>query len=120
MRTFVFTDARSNKFWNIDLQGARFTVTFGRIGSKGQTQLKDFTDEAAARKAHDKLVEQKLAKGYVETTAATPPPAPTPLQHSLEEAIVEAPDDLAVHSAYADYLMERGDPRGELIQVQQI
>jgi uncharacterized protein (TIGR02996 family) len=116
MRTFVFTDAKSNKFWNIDLKGASFTVTFGRIGSTGQTQTKDFPDEEKARKAHDKLVAEKVGKGYVETTAGSPPPSP--LQQSLEEALVENPDDLAAHSAYADYLTEQGDLRGEFIQVQ--
>jgi uncharacterized protein (TIGR02996 family) len=114
MRTFVFTDGKSNKFWNIERQGARTLVTFGRVGSKGQTQLKDFPDEAAARNAHDKFIAEKLAKGYVETT---PRPA-APLQQSLEAALVDDPDDLAAHSAYADYLMEQGDPRGELTQVQ--
>jgi uncharacterized protein (TIGR02996 family) len=42
----------------------------------------------------------------------------SPLQESLERALVENPDDLAAHAAYADYLMEQGDPRGEFIQVQ--
>src|SRR5207244_4361932 len=28
------------------------------------------------------------------------------------------PDDLATHMAYADHLVEQGDPRGEFIQVQ--
>lgn len=116
MRTFVFTDAKSNKFWNIDLQGSRFTVTFGKVGSKGQTQTKEFADEAKARKAHDKLVAEKLGKGYVETTPGPPPPSA--LQRTMEEALVENPDDLATHSAYADYLMEQGDPRGEFIRVQ--
>ena len=37
MRTFTYTDEKSNKFWNIDLQGKRFTVSFGRIGTQGQT-----------------------------------------------------------------------------------
>jgi uncharacterized protein (TIGR02996 family) len=36
----------------------------------------------------------------------------------LEDALVANPDDRAAHAAYADLLMERGDPRGELIQVQ--
>lgn len=116
MRTFVFTDAKSNKFWNIDLQGSRFTVQFGKVGTKGQTQVKDFPDARQARKAHDKLVAEKLGKGYVETGAAAP--AAPPLQQSLEAALAENPDDLAAHSAYADYLMEQGDPRGEFIQVQ--
>jgi uncharacterized protein (TIGR02996 family) len=117
MRTFVYSDAKSNKFWNIDLQGASFTVTFGKVGTKGQTQKKDFPDAAKAKQAHDKLVAEKLGKGYVETTAGKQPGA-APLQRSLEEALVENPDDLAAHSAYADYLSEQGDPGGELIQVQ--
>ncbi|HZY89982.1 MAG TPA: WGR domain-containing protein, partial [Gemmataceae bacterium] len=92
MRTFVYSDGKSNKFWNIDLRGASFTVTFGKVGAKGQTQTKDFPDAAKALKAHDKLVAEKLAKGYVETTAGRPP-GPAPLQQSLEEALVENPDD---------------------------
>jgi uncharacterized protein (TIGR02996 family) len=117
MRTFVFTDEKSHKFWNIDLQGATFTVRYGKVGAKGQTQTKDFPDAEMARKAHDKLIAEKLAAGYVETTAR-PAPAASPLQRSLEEALVENPDDLAAHSAYADYLTEQGDPRGEFISVQ--
>jgi uncharacterized protein (TIGR02996 family) len=118
MRTFLFTDAKSNKFWHIDLHGSRFTVTFGKVGTKGQTQTKDFPNAEAARKAHDKLVAEKLGKGYVETTAGPPPPPPAPLQQALEQALVENPDDLAAHSAYADYLTEQGDPRGEFIKMQ--
>src|SRR5215475_8421289 len=105
MRTFEFTDDKSNKFWNIELQGKEFTVTFGRIGTKGQTQTKSFADAAKAQAAHDKLVAEKLGKGYVETTggkAAAPAAkaAPSPLQASLEQAILANPDDLAAHSAY--------------------
>jgi uncharacterized protein (TIGR02996 family) len=40
------------------------------------------------------------------------------LRDALESALVEDPDDLATHHAYADYLQEQGDPRGEFIQVQ--
>jgi uncharacterized protein (TIGR02996 family) len=40
------------------------------------------------------------------------------LREALEAALVENPDDLAAHRAYADHLMELGDPRGEFIQVQ--
>src|SRR5262245_20188603 len=119
MRTFVYTDAKSNKFWNIDLHGASFTVTFGKVGSAGQTQTKTFPTDIVARAAHDKLVAEKLGKGYTETTGGSAAAAaPTALSKSLEEALVENPDDLAAHSAYADYLMEQGDPRGEFIQVQ--
>jgi uncharacterized protein (TIGR02996 family) len=41
-----------------------------------------------------------------------------PMRQALEQALFESPDDLASHSAYADYLADQGDPRGEFIQVQ--
>jgi uncharacterized protein (TIGR02996 family) len=37
---------------------------------------------------------------------------------AFESALVANPDDLAGWCAYADYLVERGDPRGEFMQVQ--
>lgn len=40
------------------------------------------------------------------------------LRDALESALIENPDDLATHCAYADYLQEQGDPRGEFIQLQ--
>jgi uncharacterized protein (TIGR02996 family) len=45
-------------------------------------------------------------------------PAVTPTQRALEEALAANPDDLAAHHAYADYLSDQGDPRGEFISVQ--
>jgi uncharacterized protein (TIGR02996 family) len=121
MRRFEFRDAKSAKFWSIDLQGARFTVCFGKIGSAGQTQVKEFGDEARARKEHDKLIAEKTRKGYVEipteeTFSAAPPG--TALRTALESAIFAHPDDLASHMAHADFLSEQGDPLGEFIRTQ--
>src|SRR5207249_314138 len=78
---------------------------------------KTFTDEARARKEHDKLVAGKLKKGYRETTPAAWA-VPSSLQESLEAALVDDPDELANHMAYADYLSEQGDPRGDFIRTQ--
>jgi uncharacterized protein (TIGR02996 family) len=129
MRTFVYTDATSNKFWHIELSGKGFTVHFGRMGTNGQTQAKTFKDAATAQKEHDKLVAQKLRKGYVETTApaaaagatkaaAEPAPPASTERKALEAALVAHPDEAAAHSAYADLLIEEDDPRGEFIQTQ--
>jgi uncharacterized protein (TIGR02996 family) len=121
MRTFEFKDGKSNKFWNIELSGKAFTVTFGRIGTAGQTQEKSFPSEAAARAAHDKLVAEKTGKGYVETSAGgvgAAAPAGSGSGKALENAILANPEDLGAHAAYADWLIEQGDPRGEFIQVQ--
>ena len=44
--------------------------------------------------------------------------APKSLGEQLEAALIANPDDLATHGAYADWLLEQGDPRGEFIGVQ--
>src|SRR3954454_19185543 len=40
------------------------------------------------------------------------------LRQAMEAALLANPDDLATHMAYADHLVELGDPRGGFIQVQ--
>src|SRR5438132_733755 len=50
MRTFQYSDEKSHKFWNIELSGNDVTVTYGRVGSAGQTQTKTIKDAAAALK----------------------------------------------------------------------
>ncbi len=39
-------------------------------------------------------------------------------REALEAALVATPDDAALHAAYADFLIEDGDPRGEYIRLQ--
>jgi predicted DNA-binding WGR domain protein len=85
VREFEYSDAKSFKFWKIELQGANVVTRYGRIGSDGQETSKSFGSAAEAQKNYDKLVAEKLSKGYMETTktgksagklsAATPSPA---------------------------------------------
>jgi predicted DNA-binding WGR domain protein len=69
-RELVYMDAKSSKFWNIELAGSSFNVTYGRIGTDGQTQTKSFSSEEAARKEADKLIKEKLGKGYVDAAGS--------------------------------------------------
>ena len=114
MRTFIHSSGDEKKFYNIERKGKRYTATSGKLFTAGRKRTTEATDANAAKEAVERLVRKKLAEGYVETT----PPTVPALQQALENALVEDPDDLAAHMAYADYLMEQGDPRGELIQVQ--
>jgi len=65
-RQFVSTEGKSDRFWNITLDGDTHTVHFGRTGTKGQKRSKAFATDAEARASFDKLISQKLKKGYVE------------------------------------------------------
>ncbi len=69
-RRFEYRDARSEKFWSIRLQGEAYEVHYGRLGSAGRKQVKSFASREAARKAYDKIVTQKQAKGYEPATPA--------------------------------------------------
>ena len=90
MRTFVYRDAKSHKFWNVGLEGRSLTVTYGKVGTEGRSQTRSFPDEAKAKREHDRLVAQKLRKGYAETTPAA---APGSLREALESALAANPDD---------------------------
>ncbi|MBY0545890.1 MAG: DUF4132 domain-containing protein [Candidatus Obscuribacterales bacterium] len=68
--TFQFNEGSSNKFWTILLEGSSFTVTFGKVGTAGQKQTKSFGSELEAQAAYNKLVAEKLKKGYVRTSAS--------------------------------------------------
>jgi len=71
-RRFEFNDSKSSKFWEIEVTGTQFAVRYGKIGTAGQTQTKEFADAAAAGKAADKLTAEKIAKGYQEVGGASP------------------------------------------------
>jgi len=64
MPRYEFSEGSSNKFWEIDLDGTSFTTTYGRIGTDGQSTIKEFDTEAKAKREYDKLIAEKVKKGY--------------------------------------------------------
>ena len=70
VRRFEFREGSSAKFWEIELNEAGFVVRYGKIGTNGQTQAKAFPTPDAARTAADKLIAEKVGKGYVEVGGA--------------------------------------------------
>lgn len=73
-RHFEFRGGGSNKFWEITYApgDTHFTVRWGPIGANGQAQTKPFATAGAAAKAADKIINEKLNKGYVEIGANNP------------------------------------------------
>jgi DNA ligase-1 len=65
-RYFEYVEGTSSKFWEVWVTDGRVTTRWGRIGSAGTMTIKDYPDEAAARKAMDKLIAEKVGKGYDE------------------------------------------------------
>ena len=69
IRRFEYVDEGSSKFWEIRVDGDSTTVRYGRLGAAGQTQVKAHGDAAAAVKAADKLIAEKVKGGYKEIGA---------------------------------------------------
>ncbi|UOG47911.1 WGR domain-containing protein [Leptospira noguchii] len=83
----TFQDESSDKFWQIEVSGDSFTVTYGKAGSSGQTQTKNFDDEETCLKEAKKLLSEKLKKGYIEGNAPATPQGRA--RKEIEETVEE-------------------------------
>ena len=54
----------NRKFWEVKVEGASYTVRYGRIGTAGQTLVKQLADAAAAQCEMEKVRAKKEEKGY--------------------------------------------------------
>lgn len=54
------------KFWEVGVDDSSLTVRFGKIGTTGQTKVKEFATNAEAVQESEKLMREKIKKGYVE------------------------------------------------------
>ena len=59
-----FEEGNSSKFWRARVEGKTLYVNYGKIGSNGQTQVKDFANPDAASGEYEKLIREKRKKGY--------------------------------------------------------
>ncbi len=70
-RYFEFQDSKSYKFWQIEIDGTNFTVTYGKIGTAGLAKVTECASIEAAEKEANKLISEKTKKGYVEKVEAS-------------------------------------------------
>lgn len=67
-RIFLCTEGDASKFWRVRVEGSLQTVRYGRIGTDGHELTKTFDSATLASKATDKLIREKLGKGYREVS----------------------------------------------------
>jgi predicted DNA-binding WGR domain protein len=61
-----YIDGTSDKFWQIEVTNNKFTVTYGKNGTSGVSQIKSFDTNEDCMKAAEKLLAEKIKKGYSE------------------------------------------------------
>ena len=82
-RRFVYQDAKSDKFWDIDFEGTTQTVVYGKTGTAGRETVKEFASAEECVQESEKLIAQKLKKGYTELKEGEA--APEKREYSEEE-----------------------------------
>ena len=82
-RRFVYQDAKSDKFWDIEFEGTTQTVVYGKTGTTGREAVKEFATPEECTKESEKLITQKLKKGYTELAEGEA--APEKREYSEEE-----------------------------------
>ncbi|KON78461.1 WGR domain-containing protein [Leptospira kirschneri] len=84
----TFKDDKSDKFWNIEVFGNSFTVTYGKTGTTGTSQTKTFDNKEICVKEAQKLLSEKLKKGYIEGNKS-----PKEVQQEVNKIIISKPEE---------------------------
>lgn len=59
MRHFIYQDEKSHKFWAVEQQGNELHISWGKVGTQEQSQVKSFADAVAAEKAELKRLRRR-------------------------------------------------------------
>lgn len=62
-----YIDGTSDKFWQIEVFGTDYKVTYGKNGTSGTIQTKSFATPEECLKMSEKILAEKIKKGYSET-----------------------------------------------------
>ena len=106
MRRFEYVQGNQAKFWEISRRGALLTVGSGRIGGTSKVRNKQLTDYMAAEQEFDRLIRDKLRRGYVEVEAASEPEGPAS-DRSVRLKSVDGERTLELKAAATRYLTWR-------------
>ena len=68
-RRFECREGGASKFWQIAVRGTTVAVQFGKLGTNGQQTSKEFANPTQAETHAEKLIGEKLGKGYVEVAS---------------------------------------------------
>jgi uncharacterized protein (TIGR02996 family) len=112
----VRTDGREKReTWEILLAGKTVTSIANPHAATRRPRKQRFASVDKAQRAYDALIAQQRAAGFREVGEIDAPAVPIVRDEELEAALREDRDDPAPYLVYADWLLGRGSPLGEMI-----
>lgn len=107
LRRFFFDDGQLRKYWYIHLKGKSHTTHYARFGGRPGETTKTFDSVEQAVRSAEKLVRQKLKKGYLEIVPeALSISRPADLKPATESAVRKLEQKLGAElpSEYRNFL----------------
>ena len=97
-QTLRYTDAKSDKFWRIETLANQFVVNYGKYGTNGRYEIKEFDSPAECEKQAQKLAAAKQKKGYA--------PAELPAGHLYFDDEEYGLNPLTSHPLFRQYFAD--------------
>jgi len=63
-QAYRYKDGQSDEFWRIEYSGKAFAVNYGKTGTTGKYQVKEFSSPEECEKEAEQQIESKIKKGY--------------------------------------------------------
>ncbi|HEX5062047.1 MAG TPA: WGR domain-containing protein [Kofleriaceae bacterium] len=98
----IFEEGTATKFWRARVEGASVHINYGRVGTDGTSQTKDYSSPAQATTEYGKLVADKRRKGYVASDEARGTPEEDDDDDEIDETADAAADDASAVGADID------------------
>jgi predicted DNA-binding WGR domain protein len=116
-----FIDGTSDKFWQIEVSGQSHTVTYGKNGTSGTAQTKSFPSPEECLKSAEKLLAEKIKKGYSDDGQVTLVPSNTPPteKQAALQAILDEFDQIIIRrktDALLPFLQEKSKGHVEALK----
>ena len=97
-QTLRYTDAKSDKFWRIETLANQFVVNYGKYGTNGRYEIKEFDSPEECEKQAAKLAAAKQKKGYA--------PAELPAGHLYFDDEEYGLNPLTSHPTFRKYFAD--------------
>lgn len=108
VRRFEFIQGNQAKFWEVNRRGETLSIRSGRIGENPEVKSKTHEDFMAAEREFDRLIRDKLQRGFVEVDPEQPSePEPPMPRRWLELRSLEGDATLDLDPAATEYIVWR-------------
>lgn len=98
--TLRYQDEKSDKFWRVETAGCEMMTNWGRTGTSGRYEIKEFASEEECEKQAAKLAASKQKKGYRQMGEFDP------YQHCYFDTDEWGPHPLTSHPAFRTYFSD--------------